>query len=53
MFVVEADVVGEEVQGAVVGECFGDGDGVGGVFCDAGCLIEDVVFGDEVACAGV
>ena len=26
---------------------------MGGVFGDAGCLVEDVVFGDEVACAGM
>ena len=51
MFVVEADVVGEDVEGAVVGESFGYGDG--GVFCDAGLLIKDVVLGDEMPCAGM
>lgn len=53
VLVVEADVVGEEVEGPVVGEGLWDGDAVGGVLLLGGDGLVDVVLCDEVAGEGV
>ena len=54
MFIVETNVVGKEIEGTVVGECFWRwGVGFG---CDCSCdggAVEEVVFCDEVSCARV
>lgn len=49
VLVVQADVVGEPVQGPVVGEGLGDGDAVLRVLLGRGDGLVDVVLGDEVA----
>ena len=49
VLVVQADVVGEEVERAVVAERLGDGQVVGRVAGLRGHLLVDVVLGDEVA----
>lgn len=53
VLVVQADVVREEVEDAVVRVRLGDGNLVRGVRCGLLGLLEDVVLGDEVAGAGV
>lgn len=53
VLVVQADVVGDPVEGAVVGEGLGDGDIVGRVALGGGDGLVHVVLGDEVAGDGV
>lgn len=53
VLVVQADVVGEPVEGPVVGEGLGDGDAVVRVALLGGDVLVDVVLGDEVAGEGV
>lgn len=53
VLVVQADVVGEPVEGPVVGEGLGHGDHVAGVPLRGGDGFVDVVLGDEVAGHGV
>lgn len=53
VLVVQADVVGEPVEGAVVGEGFGDWDVVVRVLLLGGDGLVHVVLGDEVAGEGV
>lgn len=49
VLVVQADVVGQKVEGTVVGKGLGDRDVVGGVALGGGDGLVDVVLGDEVA----
>lgn len=53
VLIVEANVVCEEVERSIVGVCLGQGDLIGGVGDVLIRLLENVVLGDEVACAGV
>ena len=53
MLVVQANVVGEEVEGSVVRVCLGQGDLVGRAGGVLVRLLEYIVLGDEVAGAGV
>lgn len=53
VLVVQADVVGDPVERAVVGKGLGDGDPVGRVTLGRGDGLVDVVLGDEVAGDGV
>lgn len=53
VLVVQADVVGEPVEWAVVGEGLRDGDVVLRVLLLRSDGLVDIVFGDEVACKGV
>lgn len=53
VLVVQTDIVGEPIEGAVVGKCLGHGDHVAGVLLRRGDGFVDVVLGDEVASQGV
>lgn len=56
VFVMQANIVGQDVEGTIVRVGLGKGDlvgGVGGVGGILGGLLKDVVLGDEVAGAGV
>ena len=53
VLVVQANVVGEEIQRSVVRVCFRERNLVGGIHSVFVGLLENVMFGDEVAGAGV
>lgn len=53
MFIVQAHIVGQEIERAVVGKSLGDGNQTGGIPCRLGLFLENVVLCDEMAGARV
>jgi len=53
MFIMQSDIIGQQVQSAIVRESFWDGRVRHRVFRSCGLFPKDVMFGYEVPCAGM